>query len=343
MECARRRIPERHVFQTYEWFECWWSAFGQDRELFLVTVWDGDALAGIAPLMTFRRAGLAPARVCRNSRMPTTRTSSSGERAAELLPLLARYLFEQSRRVGHDGASQCTDGVAHIRGCCQSSCVRSASARPISSGSPVRPSRLPRVPPRSGNGSIATAFGDASSGSQRHGELDLHTMLHHRAGGALPATVLRAVHRATPGYGRRRGHSFGPKSARSMPRWPNRCSPPVGCTSRFSSAPGGRSRFISASSSAIDCTGTSPASIPTLARQSPGNVLLSYLIRDALERGPRGTRLHGRRRAIQGPLHQHTTHQRQSADLQSAMALLGIHEPDPGKSHIGSMGPKTAP
>lgn len=85
--------PNATIFQTYEWFECWWSAFGQDRELFLVTVWDGDALAGIAPLMTFRRAGLR--------RLEFVGTPNAdyqdfilGRRAAELLPLLAGYLFE---------------------------------------------------------------------------------------------------------------------------------------------------------------------------------------------------------------------------------------------------------
>jgi CelD/BcsL family acetyltransferase involved in cellulose biosynthesis len=46
------------VFQTYEWFECWWAAFGERKRLHVVTLWDGDLLAGIAPLMIVRHAGL---------------------------------------------------------------------------------------------------------------------------------------------------------------------------------------------------------------------------------------------------------------------------------------------
>lgn len=46
------------VFQTYQWFESWWRAFGHDRELFLVTAWDGDRLTGIAPMMIDQRYGI---------------------------------------------------------------------------------------------------------------------------------------------------------------------------------------------------------------------------------------------------------------------------------------------
>ena len=46
------------VFQTYEWFECWWKAFGSRHELFLVTLLDNDSLVGIAPLMLVRRIRL---------------------------------------------------------------------------------------------------------------------------------------------------------------------------------------------------------------------------------------------------------------------------------------------
>jgi CelD/BcsL family acetyltransferase involved in cellulose biosynthesis len=46
------------VFQTYEWFEAWWTAFARGRQLFLVTAWEGDDLAGIAPLMIERHKGI---------------------------------------------------------------------------------------------------------------------------------------------------------------------------------------------------------------------------------------------------------------------------------------------
>ena len=46
------------VFQTYEWFESWWTALGGKNELFVVTMWDGEALLGIAPLMIERHRGL---------------------------------------------------------------------------------------------------------------------------------------------------------------------------------------------------------------------------------------------------------------------------------------------
>ena len=35
------------VFQTYEWFESWWTTLGGKNELFVVTMWDGQALLAI--------------------------------------------------------------------------------------------------------------------------------------------------------------------------------------------------------------------------------------------------------------------------------------------------------
>jgi len=46
------------VFQTYEWFEAWWGAFAHHRQLFLITAWDGNDLVGIAPLMVERHRGI---------------------------------------------------------------------------------------------------------------------------------------------------------------------------------------------------------------------------------------------------------------------------------------------
>jgi CelD/BcsL family acetyltransferase involved in cellulose biosynthesis len=81
------------VFQTYEWFECWWKSFGQLKQLYVLSVWDGSTLVGIAPLMIVRRAGL--------SQLEFVGTPNAdyqdfilGKRSGELLPLLARHLFD---------------------------------------------------------------------------------------------------------------------------------------------------------------------------------------------------------------------------------------------------------
>ena len=82
------------VFQTYEWFECWWQAFGNPHQLFVVTVWDGETLAGIAPLMLVRRFGLRQLEFVGSSNADY-QDFILGKRSAELLPLLVRYLHEQ--------------------------------------------------------------------------------------------------------------------------------------------------------------------------------------------------------------------------------------------------------
>lgn len=46
------------IFQTHEWFAAWWAAFARRRQLFLITAWDGADLAGIAPLMVERHRGV---------------------------------------------------------------------------------------------------------------------------------------------------------------------------------------------------------------------------------------------------------------------------------------------
>lgn len=48
------RCPTSTAFQTYEWFDTWWSAFGARHKLFLLTVHDGNDIVGIAPLMRVR-------------------------------------------------------------------------------------------------------------------------------------------------------------------------------------------------------------------------------------------------------------------------------------------------
>jgi len=43
------------VFQTYEWFDAWWRAFGASRRLYFLVVWRADEIVGFAPL-TLRRS-----------------------------------------------------------------------------------------------------------------------------------------------------------------------------------------------------------------------------------------------------------------------------------------------
>ena len=81
------------IFQTHEWCECWWTAFGHRHQLFLITIWDDESLVGIAPLMILRRAGLRRLEFIGSSNADY-QDFILGERAAELLPLLAHFLFE---------------------------------------------------------------------------------------------------------------------------------------------------------------------------------------------------------------------------------------------------------
>lgn len=45
------RCRSASVFQTFEWHRCWWESFGAGSELFLVLAFSGDRLVGIAPMM----------------------------------------------------------------------------------------------------------------------------------------------------------------------------------------------------------------------------------------------------------------------------------------------------
>jgi CelD/BcsL family acetyltransferase involved in cellulose biosynthesis len=87
------------VFQTFEWFDCWWRALGQENQLYLVTLWDDTVLAGIAPMMLVRRAGLRRLEFI-GSPNADYHDFILGNRASELLPLLIRFLHE--RRVDWD-------------------------------------------------------------------------------------------------------------------------------------------------------------------------------------------------------------------------------------------------
>lgn len=44
-------------FQSWAWLYSWWEHYKEDRELKLVTAWDGDLLVGVLPLMLERQRG----------------------------------------------------------------------------------------------------------------------------------------------------------------------------------------------------------------------------------------------------------------------------------------------
>jgi len=43
--------PRKTIFLTWEWLTAWWKHYRGNRELWLITAWDGDNLMGAAPLM----------------------------------------------------------------------------------------------------------------------------------------------------------------------------------------------------------------------------------------------------------------------------------------------------
>jgi CelD/BcsL family acetyltransferase involved in cellulose biosynthesis len=49
------RSATNTIFQTYEWHASWWRAFGADYEAVVLLVEEGDELVGIAPLMRSRQ------------------------------------------------------------------------------------------------------------------------------------------------------------------------------------------------------------------------------------------------------------------------------------------------
>ena len=38
------------IFQTYDWFKCWWSIFGPAYSLFIILIFENDKIMGIAPM-----------------------------------------------------------------------------------------------------------------------------------------------------------------------------------------------------------------------------------------------------------------------------------------------------
>lgn len=50
-----QKSPDQDIFLTWEWLFSWWSCYGSQKELQLITAWDGDNLVGIAPFMLYTR------------------------------------------------------------------------------------------------------------------------------------------------------------------------------------------------------------------------------------------------------------------------------------------------
>ncbi|MDD4894964.1 MAG: GNAT family N-acetyltransferase, partial [Candidatus Omnitrophica bacterium] len=45
-----RSETKNNVFLTYDWIKTWWEVYGENKGLFVIDVWDGPKLIGIAPL-----------------------------------------------------------------------------------------------------------------------------------------------------------------------------------------------------------------------------------------------------------------------------------------------------
>jgi len=84
------------VFQTYEWFESWWTALGGKNELCVVTMWDSEALVGIAPLMIERHRGLRYLEFV-GSPNADYQDFILGSQPGEVLAALATFLASQRR------------------------------------------------------------------------------------------------------------------------------------------------------------------------------------------------------------------------------------------------------
>ena len=107
------------IFQTYEWFDAWWQAFGAARELFLLVVREGDAH------LRFRRAHappqrlrLAPARIRRHAATPTTRISSCRTTSRARWPPSAASCAANRLALGPPGAGKRARRIPRRCHCC---------------------------------------------------------------------------------------------------------------------------------------------------------------------------------------------------------------------------------
>lgn len=45
------RVPDASIFQTHQWHDCWWRAFGAPHTLMVMACYDGSRLIALAPMM----------------------------------------------------------------------------------------------------------------------------------------------------------------------------------------------------------------------------------------------------------------------------------------------------
>lgn len=92
------RNPTRTAFQTWEWFDTWWSAFGTRHHLYLLTLHEGSDVVGIVPLMLVR----GPLGLRQLEFIGTPNADYQDliipERRAEAVPLVCRFLYDERRR-----------------------------------------------------------------------------------------------------------------------------------------------------------------------------------------------------------------------------------------------------
>lgn len=72
------RCSRATIYQTPEWNEAWWRAFGRGKQLRLLQVWEGGRLIGLAPLYVSRHLGT-----------PLRRLAFIGTGASDYLDVLA--------------------------------------------------------------------------------------------------------------------------------------------------------------------------------------------------------------------------------------------------------------
>ena len=90
--------PTHTAFQTFEWFDAWWSAFGARHRLFLLTVHQGQEVIGIAPLMQIRgRMGLREIEFV-GSPNSDYQDLILGTRRAEAVAAICAYLYGARNR-----------------------------------------------------------------------------------------------------------------------------------------------------------------------------------------------------------------------------------------------------
>ena len=108
--------PASTVFQTWEWFDAWWSSFGAGHRLYFLSVHDGEDVIGFAPLMMIRgRLGLrqlefvgSPNADYQDFVIPDRRCRGN----VRHLPLPARGAPE----LGHARAAEPARGIADAHG-----------------------------------------------------------------------------------------------------------------------------------------------------------------------------------------------------------------------------------